>query len=273
MLRTWSGVVHGSSHPPALPRTTPHRTRSGGRLPLLVGLVVSGVVHASILFSTIELGWAPDGRSALAGTPWSAAGALRAVNLEDPVLGPVRQDLASPTSAPPIEPAPDTPASHPTAGGHAPDVPRDRPFRIQPGDPRLWRPAPPTSAVLEAVGSARLRLQLLADSVNHRWDGIRSPPGGDVTAWTPAGASDAEWGISPGAVHLGGLTIPLCSGAFDPSSCGFGVRPHGRDTYKHRLRAVLELARQGAHAEIMERARAIRARKDSLPATRLRDGS
>ena len=129
-------------------------------------------------------------------------------------------------------------------------------------DPRLWTRAPLPELDRAVAESERLRQRI--DEDNSRVLGVGRVPAEDMSTWTTRDASGDRWGLSPGVIHLGGVALPLCSGAFEASSCGFGVPPAFRDQYRAELRALIELQRQGARADLEERARAIRVRLDSL---------
>lgn len=133
--------------------------------------------------------------------------------------------------------------------------------RLAPGptQPRLWRPV--TSAV-EVGTSVEGRLHSRLDSLVLESDGVRVPPAGDMSVWTARDRRGDRWGVSPGRIHLGTVTIPICGGDFDASNCGFGVPPSFREEYRHRVRAFLEIRMQSNYALVQERARATRARLD-----------
>jgi hypothetical protein len=99
---------------------------------------------------------------------------------------------------------------------------------------------------------------------NRKMAGVHIPPGGDMNVWTARDGQDHRWGLSPGAIHLGRVTVPLCGGRFDAANCGFGVPPAFREAYRVQLRVRLEIADQAQRGELLDRARAIRARRDAL---------
>ena len=116
----------------------------------------------------------------------------------------------------------------------------------------------------ERAGAERQRLIERAEEVAERTAGVRIPTAGDMSAWTGRDESGDRWGLSPGALHLGGITVPLCSGDFDASNCGFGVPPAFRERYRNDVRTLVALGLQGDQAALESRAGAIRARLDSL---------
>lgn len=172
----------------------------------------------------------------------------------------------------PSEPGPDPePGREPgpvaTPFGPPPPAPAARALWPSLRDARLW--APPTPAA-DSAGPEAERLRSRIDVLSEATLGIKTLPGGDMSAWVARDARGGRWGLSPGALHLGDLTVPLCSGTFDASTCGFGIPSGYRDRYRAELRALVELQRQGARAEVQDRARALRARldarRDSVPA-------
>ena len=129
-------------------------------------------------------------------------------------------------------------------------------------DPPLW--PLPTNPRPNPIAPEVTRLKARTDSIGHDAMGVYIPPRGDMSVWTARDGEDHRWGFSPGAVHLGSLTIPLCSGRFDAATCGFGVQPVFRDAYETQLRARLEIERQIQQGVVRDRSMAIRARRDSL---------
>lgn len=132
-------------------------------------------------------------------------------------------------------------------------------LRPAPTEARLWRPVT-TALEIEAPVEGRLHSRL--DSLVLESDGVRVPAAGDMSVWTARDRRGDRWGVSPGRLHMGAVTIPVCGGDFDASNCGFGVQPAFRDEYRRRVRAFLEIRMQGNHAFLQERARATRARLD-----------
>jgi len=57
---------------------------------------------------------------------------------------------------------------------------------------------------------------------------------------------------------------PVCGGFFDASDCGLGATPQRRAAYRLDLRARREIGSQLDRAELLDRARIIRLRRDSI---------
>lgn len=120
-------------------------------------------------------------------------------------------------------------------------------------DPRLWRPMilvprEPTLEDVEArVGAA---LELLSDSALAATEAaIRARD------WTVEDASGGRWGISPGQLHLGKLTLPLplFFGGVDPGAEAASQQWYELDQQYDRVRFL---------ESFEDRVRAIRERRD-----------
>jgi hypothetical protein len=83
------------------------------------------------------------------------------------------------------------------------------------------------------------------------------------STWMIEDASGLRWSAGPGRIVLAGVVIPICGGRFDASDCGSGVPPEKRDQYRGWLEVQTGLARQRTWAQVMDRVRAIRARRDA----------
>jgi hypothetical protein len=79
------------------------------------------------------------------------------------------------------------------------------------------------------------------------------------TDWTKTDKNGNKWGVSPGQIHLGGITIPL------PFS--FGVAPGRRDDYNKAMRSFAESNDQAKRLETDQtfesRVKEMRKRKDA----------
>lgn len=250
-------------------------SRPGERHVWAISLVVSVVFHTLVLLLPIELdqpdrrkrGWSPRARATttdpleIVKLP-SPTAAWSAPNSQSPVPSIVADTIV------PRSPEPSTgvddeavPASINPAGSTAPEPADDQPARrFGPSsvDPRLWG-----LASLSVAPSGYGSLGEAIAAFNREMAGVHVPPGGDMNVWTARDDEDDRWGFSPGAIHLGSVTLPLCSGTFDAANCGFGVSPMFREAYRSRLRQRLEIAGQVQRGEILDRAQAIRARRDA----------
>lgn len=146
----------------------------------------------------------------------------------------------------------------------APDLPTEAPIpTLRPvlSHRSLWLPGD--------SGSDLIRLGLGGDpGLTERASSGGPEDAWAFASWTTSDASGQVWGAVPGALVLGGITIPLCGGRFDASSCGFGVGPGRRELYRAALELQAGLAQQRLWDQQAERSRAIRsrlgARRDSI---------
>jgi len=102
---------------------------------------------------------------------------------------------------------------------------------------------------------------LLIASALARWnDSAATSLAAEAAAmdWTFTDDDGKRWGVSPGKIHLGDITLPL--------PFGFGTVVGKREEVNDRLWQWDEIYRQGVRAEVNEswrdRAEAIRRRRD-----------
>ncbi len=143
-------------------------------------------------------------------------------------------------------------------GGFAPLPPSGAErLRVRLVDPRLW--------VLDDPAFTELTLEereelILAGRIEDWYDSVLAAQAAEaaLTDWTYTGSDGKRWGISPGKIHLGDLTLPL---PFE-----FGTAVGLRDEASRRTWQWEEITRQGQRAETQEswrdRAEAIRERRD-----------
>lgn len=249
--------------PPALrskqgPRSLQERREAYPRA-LRVGLVLSLAVHVVVV--GLVGGWlAPERRD-----PPAPMGPM----VVEPPTGMrvvTLPEIPSPLDGEPDEalrpPAPDPSAQRPAREvAVAADPAELRPAddltaadRLAPRvvDPRLWRPMilisrEPTLEEVEARIAAAL--ELMSDSALAAVDAeIRARD------WTVEDANGGKWGISPGKIHLGSVTLPIpLAFPVDP-----GAAADARDWYQ--LERALDRTRILESFE--DRVRAIRERRD-----------
>lgn len=125
-------------------------------------------------------------------------------------------------------------------------------------DPRLWRPMIllPREPTLEDV-EARIAaaVELLSDSALADVDAAMR-----ARTWTVEDASGGQWGISPGKLHLGQLTLPL--------PIWFPVNPDAVASEQQWYELERQLDRARILESFEERVRAIRERRDRERAER-----
>ena len=124
-------------------------------------------------------------------------------------------------------------------------------------DSVIWREVDPELTDLTDLEEARLRLRWAAAEWNAARD-AEARAAADALDWTHTDADGNRWGVSPGKIHLGKVTLPL--------PFGFGT-PQGRsDELDRRLWETDEIDRAAARGAALqtqkERARAIRERED-----------
>lgn len=119
-------------------------------------------------------------------------------------------------------------------------------------DPRLWEPmiliprAPTLEDVEARIGAA---VELLSDSALAEADAAMR-----ARDWTVQGAEGEKWGISPGKLHLGSITLPLPIWfPVDPDALAAEAQWYELDQQLERTR-ILE--------SFEERVRAIRERRE-----------
>jgi len=204
------------------------------------------------------------------GSGRAAAPASRERGAETPLLAPSHIPTTIPRVPAPGAAVPGAPgapgagqpgaagegAGAPGAGGAAYGNSAAR-FRPQSWDRRLYEPPDrllPTQSDADRV-AARVqgKLDAINDSAAAAADAARR-----ATDWTIKGKDGKEWGISPGKLHLGNLTLPL--------PLGFSAPPGRRDEFEKNQANWDELQRSASQAEIRhtfdERVKAIRERKE-----------
>lgn len=229
-----------------------------------VALLSSVVVHALILLMPLSLQPPVDRSRGSAGALRPLHRPMRMLNLRSDV-GTRRSSPRAPTRHSDAPAAPALPASGEASPGR-PDNPERSTaelFRPRIVDPRLWLRLGPLP--MDPTWPETMHLKRKTGLINRDAAGVYIPPGGDMSVWTLRNGKDQRWGLSPGVIHLGGISIPYCTAPFfDAATCGFGVQPVFRDAYRTRVRERLEIQRQGQWGALRERAREIRARLDSL---------
>jgi len=132
--------------------------------------------------------------------------------------------------------------------------------RIRPkaGDLRFWAPVDPERTALSREELMRLqliaKLEVLNDSA-----ALAAELAHRATDWTYTDEDGKKWGVSPGKIHLGDLTIPL--------PFGFGMSAGQRERAEDRLWAWDEIERGAASGELLrswkDRDEAIRERMNA----------
>jgi hypothetical protein len=252
------------------------RRAERGRAPWVVGLGVSAALHllALVLYSGIQIiptvtVTPPTGRDA----PLDGLQLIDVVAIQPPEEEEEEEEEEAPaveeTETPPGEaPAAEAPAvARPAEGVPSDEAVRtaiaDR-LRLRASDPRLWTPVDPERQLLGAEEIMELDLRVavaaFADSLAAARERAES-----LTDWTWTDGEGGRWGVSPGKIHLGDITLPL--------PFGFGATPGNRDREMEAARRNGEIERQAITGVIVQtwedRLRAIRERADRERARRL----
>jgi hypothetical protein len=218
---------------------------------------ISAVLHlvAIALYPSFSQGipeWAPRfGGPA----PLSVPQGIELVNLEElpaspdaeiplpreepePEMPVVTVEVAEPEVAGP--PGPDRPAAF-EAEAEEPLTAAER-LRPRAGDLRLWAPVDPELARLSEEQIMRLmliaELEALGDSMALAEELARQ-----ALDWTHTDSEGRKWGVSPGKLHLGDLTLPL--------PFAFGAPPGRAEQVRDRMWEWDAIERGAATGEIM----------------------
>lgn len=252
--------------PPGIDGPSPERPRPGGARVWITGLAISALLHLAfvllypILMARITpepTATAPPGRPvrppgieilSIAEVPDPSDPSVEAPDelREEPEPEP-ETPTPEPTPAEPAEPAGEPSAETPSAAEvlRAPEE----------GDARLWRPVDSALAELTDEQRAKLRILWRLEAMNDS-SLTAAERARRARDWTYTDEEGKKWGVSPGKLHLGDVTVPLPA---------FSAPPTARD----QLQAWLwEDVRRGAETSIIrdvwkERIEAIRERRDA----------
>lgn len=271
--------------PPSRPRPSAPRPSPGVRAKprprvreervIFVALALSVLVHL-LLFVTLRFETEPGGLPASPAASVPELTGMRVIEIipvpdalapEAEAPEPLRERVTprvvrTPASGAPVAPPTSTPRRDP-----APTVAE----RITPrmGDARLFEEpgrAMPAPTDPEALARERFlaRIGEYNDSAAAASEAARR-----ATDWTVKDGDGNRWGISPGKIHLGGLTLPL--------PVGFAPPPGRREELAERNRRFGDIqdqrARETGRATFDERVKAMRERADAKRDSTRRSGS
>lgn len=192
-------------------RATSHDRRSRERRVLAVGLALSILVHIVVIGVVGGLlGERPEARDGPTPVVIEPPRGMRAVELSVPTgTDMTLPDMAAPEPRSEEEPAapPRQVADAELEQAEADDLTAADRLAPRLVDPRLWRPVvllPREPTLADVQARIRAAVELLSDSALAEAD--RAVRARD---WTVEDADGGRWGISPGLLHLGKLTLPL----------------------------------------------------------------
>ena len=187
--------------------------------------------------------------------------AVRAAPMERAVpIGPIG---TIPGTIPPAGPRTEGPGALPRgepgvpSGAGGADL-RSAAERLRPAhrDPRLWVPLPEEIVGLSEAQQVQFELDLAIAAIVDSM-AVLVAAGRRATDWTYTDAQGRRWGVSPGQLHLGGITIPLPFAFSAPQTA----------EVTRRIAQDAEIAgqadRAAAHATLQDRAAEIRRRRDA----------
>lgn len=240
------------------------RRRLSSRRITVVSLAASLLFHVLLvlIYSVSSPNWNFVAVIPVGQAPTTPVEGTRVVRIAEP---PLDDPLIEAQEEPDPEPeqqqeAPTAPAPESTSGATE-EVPAgvraSEVLRVRSADPRLWRAAAPDAHDLTQEERMQLELAGRLEAWN---DSVRALVSAEqaLTDWTRTGENGERWGISPGKLHLGKLTLPL--------PFGFGTNGWMRDRAARRAFEDADI-RNGAAASFManhwkERVEAIRRRRD-----------
>jgi len=127
---------------------------------------------------------------------------------------PTVEEPEEPEPEDPVEPVPEVPSGEGETSAEPAEEegdPRSAAERLrvpERGDPRIWGPIDPALTELTEEEWARIRvyskLEALRDSTLSEQERLRR-----AMDWTYTDAEGNRWGVSPGRLHLGKVSIPL----------------------------------------------------------------
>ena len=241
------------------------------RRALTVGIGTSAALHivVIVLYSVFVTQWGPPETVLGVDSRSQSSSDMRVVQLVEIELPDLSaeppEDLPEPTLEIRLE-LPDAGLSglepvelgEPPRGRRAADV-----LRVRSSDTRLWREALPEA--FELTEAQRMQLEL-AGEIEAWNDSVAIALAAEyaLTDWTTTDSQGRRWGVSPGQLHLGDITLPL--------PFYFGGNSWQREQAARRAWVDQDIL-SGTNVQVLrsswrERAEAIRRRRD-----RDRDGN
>jgi hypothetical protein len=141
---------------------------------------------------------------------------------------------------------------------------RDR-LRYRLNEPQVWRPL--AEIAIDEPSPQDIVAQRIASQLGTFNDSVAAEAAAAERAldWTKTDADGNRWGVSPGAIHLGSITIPI-------GNTQFAVAPGRREEFAGRVRSWNEIqdqaVREEAKGEFKNRVKAIEERMNRERAAR-----
>lgn len=242
------------------------RLRSRGRLgrgALLPALAISALLHVIALLGIRFPAHTPEDRPPPPLKPLvQVVEAMQAYDLAIVVgdVAPIEVQVREREEIVPVLPLPEVPSGAAegaaSEGNTAADPQPLKRLEYRRAEVDVWRPPP--EVPLEVVApEARVRERIAAQI---KWinDSIAAEAArvARATDWTKTTEDGGRWGVSPGKIHLGDITLPL--------PLALSVPPGRRDEIAGRMRTWQEVNLQAARVEgdeiIQERLKAMRER-------------
>src|SRR5688500_5814986 len=177
---------------------------------------------------------------------------------EPATVAPLIPSTPTPGAAVTNTPTTTAPVAAGSLGGTLPSSGSLRERLSPPSADALLAPLPPIPG-LSRLDASRGRL---AERIKFYNDSVAYERLAEAEAmdWTIKGEDGKRWGVSPGKLHLGDITIPLGSSQFVPS-------PGQRDEVNKRMRMYATIEQQAIRQQIKDsfedRVKEIRKRKDA----------
>lgn len=278
-------MTPGEEQPGADRARRARRVRRARGRPLVAGLALSALAHLlGLVAYSFSTGPAPEGPMLAARPATATPGGTQIVRL---------LEVGSSLSTDPQDPVqiedPEQPAVQPQAPVLEDGLPEWTPLRYRSaaerlragdGDARLWMPLDPGLVELTAHEilelEIKIALEAMSDSAAAQAERARM-----ALDWTRTDDDGNRWGVSPGRIHLGKITVPLPFGfgpppdySGDRADMAFRIadidRAAGsiaaRRSWKERAEIMRRRREERRKAEEEEAAGKVRVRPDTLPA-------
>ncbi|HSK21129.1 MAG TPA: hypothetical protein VK912_18380 [Longimicrobiales bacterium] len=251
------------------------RDRHNDGVVLGPAILVSALVHLIILFGlSFRTQVEPRVPSAPISRIIHVAPAMQAYDIVQVAgeVAPIEVQVMerAPPRTEPVRPTPPGAVPVETEIGRAPEREdprsvRDR-LRYHLTTPQLWRP--PSEEIVAEPTPQEIVQRRIAAQLGEYNDSVAAEAAAAERAmdWTVKDADGGRWGVSPGAIHLGSITIPV-------GDSHFAVAPGRREEFAGRVRTWNELqdqaVREEAKGEFKDRVKAIEERMNRERAARV----